>query len=408
MSAQVPPRTLDDMDNSTGTGTGGDTAVHPTAPPVGEGTLHEMWRTRPTRSPHDRIIGGVAAAIARRYGVDPLLVRVAFVVAAIAGMGGLVYVALYAALPPHPPGPAPAPPVTPPPHAVSRLALWVGLVVATIGDLFRLGFDGARVVVVPAVALLLLVLLHRNHATTSVAPAQQTGQWSATAPYPAVHRPPRPPVTSVTLAAALVAAGLVGVALLLGAPGGARLVLGVVLVVLAAGMVAGAFLHTGWGLVPVAVVVGLATSVVVTAPWQRWTQHRELRAAPTTVAELAPAYELPLGDIRLDLSRLGLGPLDPSGSDPSGSDTAADGAAGPVATHVSVDVGDIVVTVPHDADVTAVCSVGVGRVDCLGERAEGPGQDVRTTDLGADAAPGGRSLELTVDAGTGSVEVRRG
>ncbi len=52
--------------------------------------LREMWRTRPVRLPRRGPIAGVAAGIGYRYGVDPVLIRVAFVVATIFGGAGIV------------------------------------------------------------------------------------------------------------------------------------------------------------------------------------------------------------------------------------------------------------------------------------------------------------------------------
>ena len=52
------------------------------------------------RDPGDRLLGGVAAAAARRLGVDVMFVRVAFVVVALAGGAGLLlYLALWAFTP---------------------------------------------------------------------------------------------------------------------------------------------------------------------------------------------------------------------------------------------------------------------------------------------------------------------
>lgn len=56
--------------------------------------LRELWDTRPMRMPSEGKIAGVCAGIGRRYDVDPLLVRVAFVVSAVFGGAG---VGLYAA-----------------------------------------------------------------------------------------------------------------------------------------------------------------------------------------------------------------------------------------------------------------------------------------------------------------------
>ena len=58
-----------------------------------QGTLRDMWETRPARPRDDRQIAGVAAAIARRYDIDPVLVRIGFVVAAF--YGGIGFRALH-------------------------------------------------------------------------------------------------------------------------------------------------------------------------------------------------------------------------------------------------------------------------------------------------------------------------
>lgn len=52
--------------------------------------LYDMWRTRPVRLPAQGHIAGVAAGIGVRYGVDPVLIRVAFVVSTIFGGAGIV------------------------------------------------------------------------------------------------------------------------------------------------------------------------------------------------------------------------------------------------------------------------------------------------------------------------------
>ncbi|QBJ95450.1 PspC domain-containing protein [Rhodococcus sp. ABRD24] len=52
--------------------------------------LHDLWRTRPVRLPVQGHIAGVAAGIGHRYRVDPVLVRVAFVVSTIFGGAGIV------------------------------------------------------------------------------------------------------------------------------------------------------------------------------------------------------------------------------------------------------------------------------------------------------------------------------
>ena len=57
-----------------------------------------MAAARLTRSETDRKIGGVAGGVAAYFGIDPTLVRIGFVVAALMGWGVLAYVILWIAL----------------------------------------------------------------------------------------------------------------------------------------------------------------------------------------------------------------------------------------------------------------------------------------------------------------------
>lgn len=52
--------------------------------------LQQMWRTRPHRLPQRGHVAGVAAGIGYRYDVDPVLIRVAFVVSTLFGGTGIV------------------------------------------------------------------------------------------------------------------------------------------------------------------------------------------------------------------------------------------------------------------------------------------------------------------------------
>jgi phage shock protein C len=60
---------------------------------------------RLARATTDRKIAGVAAGVARYFGLDPSLVRVAWVLSILlAGAGGLLYVVLWIVLPEEPDG----------------------------------------------------------------------------------------------------------------------------------------------------------------------------------------------------------------------------------------------------------------------------------------------------------------
>jgi phage shock protein C len=53
-----------------------------------------------TRSSSDKMVGGVASGLAAYFGIDPVIARVAFVVATLAtGVGALAYLALLIVVP---------------------------------------------------------------------------------------------------------------------------------------------------------------------------------------------------------------------------------------------------------------------------------------------------------------------
>ena len=415
--------------SGTGTRTGTDPAT----------VARKAWETRPARRGEDTKIAGVAGAVARRYDLDPTLVRVAFVVWAIVGGGLLAYLLGWLALPADPADPPRrdraaggrpggrrgAPPV-----------LLIATVVVAIGTLVP-AFDG-RVVTFVALGLaaVALYLLHTSRAELGIpgtpgTPAPGTwalGGWpprppevrdevpvdwdalgadpagwrlppAAPAATPAAPREPRTRsvITPATIALALVAAGLAAAALLLGLPGVTAVwVPGAALAVVGLGLVVSALVpRTGRprrGLVVVAIPLLIATVIAAVAVTQPDVVDGvggssgvgDLRATPTTAAQLLPSYSTGLGDVDLDLTRL------------------APGA--PVATTVESGAGDITVTVPTTADVSVTCMAGFGDVDCLGR----PGDTgTALVDPGPDG-PGGQVIGLTVRSGAGDVAVRRG
>lgn len=392
-------------------------------------TLHEMWETRPARPRDEREVAGVAAAIARRYDVDPVLVRVAFVVAAFLGIGAALYLAGWIVLPEEPAADG-APPARRP-----RPLLLAGLVVATLGNFWS--FFGSRGgVVLPLLAVaVLLVLLHRSRGERGRRPAETGGQASGVSlvKEPVAQQPPatppswdplgaapfawdlpepapepapaprrrRPPVTLVTLGTALLA-GAGTSAILLGI-GSLTLpyvpvVLGVMLAVLGAGLLAGSFLHAGRGIIPFALVLAALTWGMLAAPFDRFTGPSlgDLVARPVNAAQLLPVYERGAGDITLDLRGLDL--------------SVPGGGTGPdLHTSVRDGLGDVRVLVAPDADVTFHGSAGMGDVMFGGQHPNGPGAHVDVTqDLGADGVRSGRLLVIDARTGAGTVEVTRG
>ena len=111
MVSAVRTRHRDPMTDQWNTGAGAadiSSPLHPTAADdhlrtgsdPGNGSRSDRWLSRPRRSTGDRKIAGVAGGLGRALGVDPILIRVAFVVLTIfGGFGGLLYVLGWLLLP---------------------------------------------------------------------------------------------------------------------------------------------------------------------------------------------------------------------------------------------------------------------------------------------------------------------
>lgn len=61
--------------------------------------MPDMERGQLARSEKDKRIAGVCAGIANYFGIDPVLVRIGFVIAAFMGWGFLLYIVLWIVLP---------------------------------------------------------------------------------------------------------------------------------------------------------------------------------------------------------------------------------------------------------------------------------------------------------------------
>ena len=416
-----------------------------------QATLREMWETRPARPRDDRKIAGVAAAIARRYDVDPVLIRIGFVVAAFYGVGILLYIAGWIALPDESDK---APTASGAGrrrarHRGPHPGLIIGLVIVGVITAGTIIGGEPQVLFSLAVVGGLLFLLHRHRAdqgipgrpvaaaaaasaTTSTDagpdvaadplagsmgadgdPARRTEPpaWDPLGAAPFAWDLPEPSaptqaaaprrrsrLTLVTLGLALLAGGIAGGILLAGGDlAGLRVVVGVVLGVIGLGLVVGAFLQQGRGLILLALPLIFISYAATAAPLNGWKGAGTIEATPTSAGAVAARYEQSVGDIQLDLRQLDL-------STPAGTDAA------PIVTAVDLGVGNAEVYLPPDADVQLHCSVGVGDVACAGleDNRRGPSSDMRGTDLGRDGTAGGRLIILDAHAGMGNVEVHRG
>ncbi len=306
--------------------------------------------------------------------------RVAFVVWAIVGGGLLLYLLGWLVLPPDPADPprrdraaggrgarVPRPPEPFRPHPPSVVATVI-VAAATLIPAFS-----GRVVTLVALALagVALYLVHTARADLGVAgtPSAQGAPWPrgprrppwdpaawadddgpvawdplGAAPrgwsLPAEPRPraaqaapvrgPRSVLTPVTLALALVAAGLAGVALLVGLPGASPVwIPAAALAVVGLGLVVGSIAprRPRRGLVvaavPLIVLTVLGSLAVAqpgfTAPWTGPDTGPDrgggdVTQAPTGARAVAPHYRTGFGDIDLDLTRLAVAPVGPAGA----------------------------------------------------------------------------------------------
>ena len=395
-------------------------------------TMQDFWATRPHRRSDDRKIGGVAAAIGRRYAVDPVLVRVAFVVATLfSGMGVLLYLLGWLLLPAEEDQTSAAESLLGRGHSSMSPVLTVVLTLLLIPVTGAVFGGSASGVLGLAVAAGVLVLLHRSRAGLGDVPrpaepdgapsgAQGTpventpgtnvGAGSADQPAPPAWDPlgaapfawdlpepaPAPPdapparghrskITPITLGLALLTGGIaLAFWPALSAAHIAALLLGVV----GLGLVADSLLQGGRELILVAVPLALLTWVLQAAPVSGFKMGQS-SWSPATVTQVQPRYEVTMGNGELDLSGLQLAP------------------GQTVTTSVAVGMGHTDVILPPNVDAQVSCRTQVGDVDCLGVTDSGIPSRVSATDNGLDG-PGGGRLVLDVHAGVGNVHVERG
>jgi phage shock protein PspC (stress-responsive transcriptional regulator) len=314
---------------------------------------------RLTRSTTDRMIGGVAGGLGRHLGVDPLAIRITFVILTFAGgLGLLAYLLCLLFVPTDDPA---APPLK------WGLARTVGaglLAVAVLAILVPDWFWGPLLpllVVAGAVVYLLLRMLREGGAT------------------------------SAGRAAARIAIGIVLVALATGgfvaaaagsALGGGIIVAGLV-IACGVGLVGGAFRGGARWLIVPALLLALplaavaATDLDVRGTWGDRTFH------PGSVAELERGYEMGVGSMKVDVRDLELPP-------------------GRTDLRLDIGMGEIKVLVPADLCVTTDADVGMGAVNA-GEGEQG-GIDLDVVDH-RSVAPGVRQLHVIADVGIGAVLV---
>jgi len=377
----------------------------------------ESERTRPSSRPRlarntsARVLGGVAAGIADHFEISPLLVRLAFVVAAFfGGIGVIVYVVAWIVLPSSTPGVPPAP-------RDNRQLLGFGLValgLATIpnGVGFGWSLNGAfwplALVTLGGTVLWLRTRDDRDEppdpppaattprATIAASPASPAAPAPAevvAAPAPPRpqrarrDKPPRGPVTALTLSALLIVGGVTWLVVIAGSSTvDFGIVAALALTIVGAGVVVSAWIGRARGLVVLGVVLALVVGAFGAIDVPLRGGVGEATYAPATHGAVHRRYQMAIGRLELDFAR---------------------GVLAGRSTEVTatVGIGHLVVRVPHDVRLVVHGHAGVGTVSILG-RDEGNccPSDMHVMRAGA---PGRGTLVLHARVGTGAIDITR-
>ena len=400
-----------------------------TGPRVTAEQVRDLGRLR--RITVDRKVGGVAGGVARHLDIDPLVVRVAFVVLSLFGGAGLVmYAAGWILLPEDGEQRQPL--------GLDDRSRSVALILAGIlGAALLVGQWDWFWVPGPLILVGLVVWLfvsRRNESAASTAPTapaapaapppgagpdavtpdQRWGapheQHPAYEPAAATYQqppgsdqaPPQPTryVTGqprnprkrgpklfwFTMALAALAVGVVGVIDVSGAPVPGSLYPAVVLGVVGAMLVIGSFYGRAGGLILVGLLASAVTGLGLAS--EKWDGER-IEIVPERAAQVDDSYTYDVGEYVLDLSLL---------SDPE----ELDGRT----IRMTLDVGELDVVVPEDMDVTVTGSIdGPGGTTLFGQDNGGiDTSDTQSHDGGTDVPT--LTLDLQVDVGHIDVQTR--
>jgi len=315
---------------------------------------------RLTRSRHHRIVAGVAGGLGEYLGVDPVLIRIAFVLLVFAGATGvLAYLLAWLFIPLAEADGSPPPPR---PGRSRQTTIVLALVVIAAGVLALLGqLDGS------AQRIFGTLLLLGGGGALLVSSAGRD-------------------VTRMTLGALLVLAGLASLFEITWSDAvSIDGFLAVALMLTGAGLIAGAWRGGPRGLVGVGVALTLLTSAATSVDLSFSGGVGDRVRRPLSVDAIQPAYRLGVGSLKLDL-------------------TSVDLPERALPIRARVGVGELIVTVPREASVTVNADTDAGEVLLFGRRVEGLDADDRAVVEGEE---GGGRLVLDLHVGVGHVEVRR-
>ena len=289
-------------------------------PRVNRDEVRDLARLRRSRS--DRKVAGVAGGIARHLDIDPLLVRIGFVVLAFFGGGGLIlYAAAWVVVPEEQTE-----------DTVVRLDEGVRTAVLVIAGALALaamigdsvgGFGFPWPVFM--VGLVLLLVFGGKHA---IKPSGSTHPWlrgqeptaapASGATYPGYRPGPPPPAARpvdpkrcgpllfwFTAALALLGVGVVGTLELAGVSVAPSAYPATVLGVVGVMLLVGAFYGRAGGLIFIGLLAAAAMALTTLVDdFELKGGIGEIHKSPDSAAQVRDTYELAVGDVRIDLTEV--------------------------------------------------------------------------------------------------------
>ncbi len=314
---------------------------------------------RLTRSNDDRLIGGVAGGLGRHLDIDPLAIRITFVILTFAGgLGLLAYLLCLAFVP------AEGAPVEEQRWGVARTAGAVLIAIAALVVLLP-GWAWGPAIPLLTIAGVIVYLLLRVVREEGGPPAGRIAAKIAIG------------IVLLTLSVGAFAAAAAGSAL-----GGGVVVAGLV-IACGVGLIGGAFRGGARWLVAPALVLALPLGAVAATDLDVRGTWGDRTFTPSSIADVKQGYDMGAGSMRVDLRDV-------------------DVPAGRTVLPVELGVGEIIVIADPDVCLTTQAKVSLGAVDSNGDQQGGGDLDV---DDGIRVAPGAREVHVVADLGIGHVLV---
>ena len=367
-----------------------------TGPRVSGEEVRDLGRLR--RSVTDRKIAGVAGGLGRHLDVDPLVLRVTFVVLVFFGGAGLLlYAACWLLVPEENSEKAPFG-LDERNRSVALIIAGVLAALALIGDSWGAFWFPWPLAVI---ALLVVLLLSRRDrrdqagqpptamqaapAAYAAAPGQPYGPYPPYAPTPRPATQRGPVLFGFTLALVALGIGVLSIVDIAGAPVVASAYPALAVAIVGVMLLVAAGFGRGGGLILVGLVATLVLAVTTVAG--EW-EGTVLAKTPTSASSVLDRYELGVGELVLDLTEVS--DLD-----------ALDGRT----IVVRGRVGHLEVILPTELDVTARAVVnGPGSITLFGHKSEGIDvSDTRSTSDRLDAP----DVTIVSEINFGEIEVHQ-